>query len=402
MVQRAYRYRFYPDAEQEQLLRRTLGCARLVYNKALAVRTEGWYERQERIGYTQTSSMLTQWKKQGDLEFLNEVSSVPLQQALRHLQTAFANFWAKRARYPRFKKKRNGGSAEFTRSAFKWKDGKLKLAKTKNPLNIVWSRQIPPECEPSTVFVRLEPSNRWFISILVDDPTVKPLPELTKQIGLDMGLTTLVTTSDGEKIANPRPFKHKFKRLKAAQKALYRKKLDSNNRYKARLKAAKAHAKIADARKDFLHKLTTRLIRENQTIVVEDLAVRNMVKNRSLARSISDAGWSELVRQLEYKSDWYGRELIKIDRFFPSSKRCGNCGFVIDKLPLSVREWECPKCSSTHDRDINAANNILAAGLAVSVCGANVRPDRLCSKGQLRNPSPGIDDGGGGQKQKPK
>jgi len=320
MVQRAYRYRFYPDAEQEQLLRRTLGCARLVYNKALAVRTEGWYERQERIGYTQTSSMLTQWKKQGDLEFLNEVSSVPLQQALRHLQTAFANFWAKRSRYPKFKKKSNAGSAEFTRSAFKWANRQLKLAKTKNPLNIVWSRPIPQGCVPTTVTVKLEPSNRWFVTFLVDNPTVVPLPPSQNKVGLDMGLSTLVTTSSGEKIANPRHFKHKFRRLKASQKDLSRKKLGSNNRKKARLKVARAHAKIADARNDFLHKLTTRLIRENQTIVVEDLAVRNMVKNRSLARSISDAGWGELVRQLKYKSEWYGRELIKIDRFFPSSK----------------------------------------------------------------------------------
>ena len=206
MVQRAYRYRFYPDAEQEQLLRRTMGCVRLVYNKALAARTEGWYERKERIGYKETSSMLTGWKKQEDLAFLREISCVPLQQSLRHLQTAFANFWAKRARYPRFKKKRNGGSAEFTRSAFKWKDRQLKLAKTNNPLNIVWSREIPPGCEPSMVTVRLEPSNRWdakggcfaIVSILVDDPTVKPLPNSPKQVGLDMGLTTLMTISDGE------------------------------------------------------------------------------------------------------------------------------------------------------------------------------------------------------------
>ncbi len=395
MVQRAYRYRFYPDAEQEQLLRRTLGCTRLVYNKALAARTEGWYERKERIGYTQTSSMLTQWKKQEGLKFLNEVSSVALQQALRHLHRAFVNFWANRSRYPRFKKKSNGGSAEFTRSAFKWANGQLKLAKTKNPLNIVWSRPIPQGCVPTTVTLKLEPSNRWFVTFLVDDSTVVHLPPSQNKVGLDMGLSILVTTSNGEKIANPRHFNQKFKRLKAAQKSLSRKKLKSNNRRRARLKVAKAHAKIADARRDFLHKLTTNLIRENQTIVVEDLAVRNMVKNRSLARSISDASWGEFVRQLQYKSEWYGRELIKIDRFFPSSKRCGNCGFILDKLPLNIREWECPQCKTTHDRDINAAKNILAAGLAVSVCGANVRPDRLCSKGQLRNSRKG-------KKQKPK
>ena len=352
MVQRAFRYRFYPDSDQEQLLRRTMGCVRLVFNKALAARTEGWYSKQERIGYKETSSMLTGWKKQEELTFLNEVSSVPLQQALRHLQTAFTNFWSKRAKYPNFKKKRKVGRAEFTRSAFKWKNGQLKLAKCKQPLNIIRSRHFPEECVPSTVTLRLEPSGRWdasgcyaIVSILVDDPTVKPLPPVEQKVGLDVGLTTLVTTSDGEKIGNPRQFKKKYQKLRATQKALSRKLLKSNNGAKARTKVARIHAQIADARRDFLHKLTTKLIRENQTIVVEDLAVRNMVKNRSLARSISNAGWSELVRQLEYKSDWYGRELIKIDRFFPSSKRCGNCGFVIDKLPLSVREWECPQCS---------------------------------------------------------
>ena len=384
MTERAYKYRFYPTPEQENLLLRTMGCVRLVYNKALAVRTEGWYQRQERIGYNQTSSLLTTWKKTEQLQFLNEVSCVPLQQTLRHLQVAFTNFWAKRAKYPNFKKKRNGGNAEFTRSAFKWKEGSLWLAKCKEPLNIVWSRYFPIDCDPSTVTVKLDPSRRWFVSFLVDDPTERQLPPTSKNIGLDAGITSLVTTSNGEKVTNPKHFNQKYRKLKAAQKTLSRRQKGSKNREKARLAVAKIQTQIADRRKDFLHKLTTQLVRENQTIAVEDLAVRNMVKNLSLARSISDAGWGELVRQLEYKCQWYGRELVKIDRFFPSSKRCGNCGFVIDKLPLRIREWECPECGAIHDRDINAANNILAAGLAVTVCGANVRPDRHSSKGQLR------------------
>ena len=384
MTERAYKYRFYPTPEQENLLLRTMGCVRLVYNKALAVRTEGWYQRQERIGYNQTSSLLTTWKKTEQLQFLNEVSCVPLQQTLRHLQVAFTNFWAKRAKYPNFKKKRNGGNAEFTRSAFKWKEGSLWLAKCKQPLNIVWSRYFPIDCDPSTVTVKLDPSRRWFVSFLVDDPTERQLPPTSKNIGLDAGITSLVTTSNGEKVTNPKHFNQKYRKLKAAQKTLSRRQKGSKNREKARLAVAKIQTQIADSRKDFLHKLTTQLVRENQTIAVEDLAVRNMVKNLSLARSISDAGWGELVRQLEYKCQWYGRELVKIDRFFPSSKRCGNCGFVIDKLPLKIREWECPECGAIHDRDINAANNILAAGLAVTVCGANVRPDRHSSKGQLR------------------
>jgi putative transposase len=380
MTQKAFKYRFYPTPEQETLLRRTLGCTRLVYNRALAARTEAWYERQERVGYAQTSSLLTDWKKQEELDFLNEVSCVPLQQGLRHLQTAFSNFFAGRAQYPNFKKKRNGGSAEFTKSAFKWRDGQLFLAKSLEPLNIRWSRAIPAGAEPSTVTVKLSPSGRWTVSLLVDI-AIEPLPESPNVVGIDLGITSLIALSTGEKVANPKGFKAKRAKLRKAQKALSRKQKGSNNRYKARFKVAKVHAEISDARQDFLHKLTTRLVRENQTIAVEDLAVKNMVKNRKLALSISDASWGELVRQLEYKCDWYGRNFVKIDRWFPSSKRCTECGHIVEKLPLNIREWDCPKCGTHHDRDINAAKNILAAGLAVKVCGANVRPDRHKSDG---------------------
>ncbi|MEH2073830.1 MAG: RNA-guided endonuclease TnpB family protein [Nostoc sp.] len=380
MTQKAFKYRFYPTPDQESLLRRTLGCTRLVYNRALTARTEAWYERQERVGYNQTSSLLTDWKKQDELDFLNDVSSVPLQQGLRHLQTAFSNFFAGRAQYPNFKKKRNGGSAEFTKAAFKWRDGKLFLAKSLEPLNIRWSRAIPESAEPSTVTVKLSPSGRWTVSLLVD-VEIRPLPGSPNVVGIDLGITSLLALSTGVHVANPKGFKAKRAKLRIAEKALSRKQNVSNNRYKARLKVAKVHAEISDARQDFLHKLTTRLVRENQTIAVEDLAVKNMMKNRKLALSISDASWGELVRQLEYKCDWYGRTLVKIDRWFPSSKRCGNCGHIVDRLPLNVREWDCPKCGIRHDRDINAAQNILAAGLAVKVCGANVRPDRHKSDG---------------------
>ncbi|MEO0644736.1 MAG: RNA-guided endonuclease TnpB family protein [Cyanobacteria bacterium J06650_10] len=375
MIQRAYKYRFYPTAEQERLLRRTLGCTRLVYNKALAARTEAWSKRQERVGYKQTSAMLTGWKKEDGLSFLKEVSCVPLQQGLRHLQSAFLNFWAGRAKYPNFKKKRNGGSAEFTKSAFKWCDGELFLAKCKEPLAIRWSRQLPKGAWPSTVTVKLSPAGRWTVSLLVD-VNIEPLLETDKQIGIDLGISSLLTLSNSEKVANPRGFEAKYRKLRRAQKALSRKQKGSNNRHKARLCVARVHTEIADARKDMLHKLTTRLIRENQTIVVEDLAVKNMLKNHKLAQVISDASWGELVRQLEYKCEWYGRTLVKIDRWFPSSKRCNVCCHTVDKLPLSVREWTCPNCATKHDRDINAAINILAAGLAVKVCGANVRPER--------------------------
>jgi len=375
MTQQAFKYRIYPTPEQETLLRRTMGCTRLVYNRALATRTEAWYERKERVGYVETSSMLTQWKKQEDLHFLNEVSSVPLQQGLRHLQTAFTNFFAGRAKYPNFKKKRNGGSAEFTKAAFRWKDGQVFLAKCEEALPVVWSRPLPEKAEPSTITVKLSASGRWTVSILVD-AEIESLPASDHQVGVDLGVTSLIALSTGEKVASPKNFKAKRAKLRKAQKALSRKQKGSNNRHKARLEVAKVHQEITDARLDFLHKLTTRLVRENQTIAVEDLAVKNMLKNHKLALAISDASWGELVRQLEYKCGWYGRTFVKIDRWFPSSKRCSHCGYIVERLPLNIRAWECPKCSTQHDRDVNAAKNILAAGLAVSVCGASVRPEQ--------------------------
>ncbi|MEG4045304.1 RNA-guided endonuclease TnpB family protein [Microcoleus sp. Pol17_C1] len=380
MTQRAFKYRFYPTPEQETLLRRTMGCTRLVYNRALAVRTQAWYDEKKRVGYSDTSALLTEWKKQDDLQFLNEVSCVPLQQGLRHLQKAFSNFFEGRAKYPTFKKKRNGGSAEFTKSAFKFRNGQVFLAKSSLPLPIRWSRELPKGATPTTITVKLSPAGRWTVSLLVD-VEIEPLPKCCNEIGIDLGITSLVALSDGEKIANPKGFNAKRHKLKKAQKALSRKQKGSNNRHKARLFVAKVHQEIADARKDFIHKLTIRLVRENQTIAVEDLALKNMVKNRKLALSITDASWGELVRQLEYKCDWYGRTLVKIDRWFPSSKRCGKCGHIVEKLPLNIREWDCPNCGAHHDRDINAAQNILAAGLAVKVCGANVRPDRHKSDG---------------------
>ena len=375
-MDKAYKYRFYPTPAQESLLRRTLGCVRLVYNKALSERTQAWYLSQKRISYAQTSSMLTNWKKEDQYQFLNDVSCVPLQQGLRHLQTAFTNFFAGRARYPNFKKKHNGGSAEFSKSAFKYKNGNIYLAKSKEPLDIKWSREIPNNCQPSTVTVSLDPSGRWHIAIHFDDKVVTQLPWNNKSIGIDLGLSSLLITSDGEKIANPRLLKKYYRKLRKAQKNLSRKQKGSKNRDKARRQVGKIHGKITDTRKDHLHKLTTQLVRENQTIVTENLAVKNMVKNRKLAQSISDASWGELTRQLAYKCQWYGRRYIEIDRWFPSSKRCHDCGHIVDKMPLNIRQWQCRECESVHDRDINASKNILAAGLAVSVCGASVRPEQ--------------------------
>jgi putative transposase len=376
-VKRAYRYRFCPTDAQAAELSRTFGCVRKVYNMALAARTQAWATHQERVTYNATSAMLTAWKKTGELAYLNEVSSVPLQQALRHLQTAFTNFFGKRAKYPRFKsRKKSRKSAEYTSSAFRFRDGKLTLAKMTEPLDFVWSRPLPEGTKPSTVTVSQDSAGRWFVSLLCEDPSVKPLPATGQAVGVDVGLDHLLTLSTGEKISNPRHERRDRTRLAKAQRNLARKaRGDGANRRKARLKAAKIHARIADRRRDTLHKLTTRLVRENQTIVIEDLTVRNMVKNHRLARAISDAAWSEFRSMLEYKAQWYGREVIAVDRWFPSSKLCSACNTLQDTMPLHVRTWTCD-CGVTHDRDVNAANNLLAAGLAVTVCGAGVRPQR--------------------------
>lgn len=375
-IKRAYRFRFYPTPEQEVILAQTFGCARFAYNHMLRLRTDAWYNEQKRVGYHETSAALTLLKKQPEFAWLNEVSSVPVQQALRHLQTAFANFFAKRTAYPTFKRKDGKQSAEYTSSAFKWDGQTLKLAKMAEPLNIRWSRTLPKAAKLTTVTVSKDTAGRYFVSLLCDD-AVAAKPEVTGQVGIDLGLTHFAVLSTGEKIAAPNTFRQHEARLAKLQRRLVKKTKGSKNRAKAKLKVAKAHATIADCRKDFLHKLSTRLINENQVIAVETLAVKNMVKNRSLSKSISDAGWAEFVRQLQYKAAWSGRQLIGIDRWYPSSKRCNGCGHTVTKLPLNIRTWVCPECKTTHDRDINAARNILAAGLAVSAHGETVSPVSL-------------------------
>lgn len=376
-VKRAFRFRFYPDREQVLLLERTFGCVRFVWNSALDYRTGAWYERQERISYGASSANLTVLKREPDKTWLNEVSSVPLQQALRHQQTAFSNFFTGRARYPKFKAKHRGtDSAEYTTSAFRWDpiQCNLTLAKMTNPLNIRWSRKLP--AEPSTVTITRDPSGRWHVSILVDDPNLPDvLPRTDSMVGIDLGINSLATLSTGEKITNRRHLDASLVKLAKAQRILARKQKGSNNRYKAARKVARIHARIADQRRDHLHKLTTRLIRENQTVVIEDLSVSSMVHDRRLSRAISDAAWGELRRQLTYKAEWYGRDLVVIDRWFPSTKRCSDCGWMNESLTLKDRTWSC-KCGSIHDRDHNAAINILAAGLAVQACGDGVRPSR--------------------------
>jgi putative transposase len=315
---RAYKYRFYPTPEQVGVLARTFGSARFVYNWALRMRTDAYYERQWRVSYADTSAALTALKREPETAWLNGVSSVPPQQALRHLDRAFRNFFDGRAQYPAFKNKRGMQTAEYTTSAFRWDAAmhSLTLAKMDTSLDIRWSRAFTGD--PTTITVSRDTAGRYFVSFLVEEE-IAPLPLTDGVIGLDMGVSALVTLSTGEKITNPKHFVRSRRRLKTAQKVLARKQKGSKNREKARRKVARTYAKIADQRLDGLHKLSTRLIRENQTVCVETLAVQHLVRNHRLAHAITDASWSELIRQLEYKAVWYGRTLVTIDKWYPSS-----------------------------------------------------------------------------------
>ena len=370
---KAYKYRFSPSDEQQRILAQTFGCCRYVYNWALRQRTDAYYQHGERLYYEGTAQRLVTLKKQEETIWLNEVSSVPLQQALRHLDKAFRNFFEGRADYPTFKKKRHQQAATYASNAFTWNGHALTLAKMEDPLDIVWHRPLPDGCKPSSVTVTKDEAERYFVSILVEED-IKPLEVTPKMVGLDLGLKSMVITSDGHTHGNPKFFAKDEKKLAKAQCRLAKKKKGSKNRAKARLKVARIHKKIVDRRRDSQHKLSTHIIRENQIVCVESLQVKNMVKNHCLAKAISDVGWSEFVRQLEYKAVWYGRTLVKIDKWYPSSKRCFDCGHLLDSLTLDVRSWACPACGVVHDRDINAAKNILAAGLAVAACGEAVRP----------------------------
>jgi len=397
---RAYRYRFYPTPAQAATLARTFGCARYVYNWALHLRTEAYHayhaaratqerwesqerrERRERLGYLgyqETSAALTVLKQQPEMTWLGEVSSVPLQQALRHLDSAFRHFFAQHARYPRFKKKRGRQTATYASSAFRYDAATrtLTLAKIEEPLAIRWSRPLPDGAMPTTVTVSRDPAGRYFVSMLVDEE-IASLPATTEQVGIDLGLHDMVVLHTGEKVGNPHFFQQDEAKLAQAQRRLSKKQRGSRNREKARRTVARIHARIADRRTDFLHKLSTRIIRENQTICIESLAVKAMAKHPTLAKAIHDVGWGEFIRQLTYKAAWYGRTLIPIDRWEPSSKRCSACGQVLASLPLDVRVWTCPNptCGISHDPDINAAKNILAVGLTVAACGELVRPGR--------------------------
>jgi len=320
-------------------------------------------------------------KKDPDLAFLNEVSSVPLQQTLRHQYKAFSAFFAKRARYPQFKSRQGRQSATYTRSAFRMKDGALWLAKTSAPFSFVWSW---PDIdlaaiEPTTVTVSRDPCGRWYISFAVEVADPVQLPATGAVVGVDLGIKDFAVTSDGEKTPNPRSLARRERNLARYQRRMARCQRGSANRAKAKAKVARAHRKVCASRADFLHRASTRLVRDHDVIAIEDLAVRNMIRNHSLAKAISDCGWGTFRQMIEYKAERAGRHVIPVDRWYPSSKTCSSCGHLLAELGLKTRHWTCPSCRTRHDRDINAAKNILAAGLAVArgdpgdACGADVR-----------------------------
>jgi len=357
------------------VLTRTFGCVRVVWNRTLAERHRLYHAEGKSLSYAASDAALTAMKKDPDLAFLSEISSVPLQQALRHQHQAFSAFFARRARYPRFKSRRSRQAAHYTRSAFTMRAGELRLAKTSASLRFVWSWPDVnvTSLNPAMVIVSREPDGRWYVTFTIDTAEPDLLPEAGNAVGVDLGVKDFAVTSDGERFTNPRHLERKARNLARYQRRMARCQRGSANRVKAKAKVASAHRKVRNARRDFLHRASTRLVRSASTIVIEDLAVKNMVRNRHLARVISDCGWGEFRRQLEYKCERVGRELIVVDRWYPSSKTCSACGHLLAELSLSTRHWTCPSCGSRHDRDINAAKNILAAGLAVSACGADVR-----------------------------
>lgn len=382
-MQLRYGFRLYPSAGQRTALARAFGCARVVYNDALRARETA---RSEGMPFPKTGDLskrlITEAKSTPERAWLGEVSAVVLQQSLRDLDTAYRNFFdglkGKRPRMgaPRYKSRKDTRQAvRFTANA-RWKvtpGGKLRLPKI-GDLKVKWSRSLPST--PSTVTVVEDSAGRYFASFVVDIEPVT-LPEAESVVGVDLGLGHFAVLSDGTKIDAPRFLRRAEKKLKRAQQNLSRKAKGSQNRDKARIKVARAHARVADARREFCHQLSTKLIRENQAVAVEDLAVKGLARTR-MAKSVHDAGWSAFLSMLEYKTARYGRTFVRIGRFEPTSQVCSQCGARDGPKPLSVRVWTCGACGAVLDRDINAALNVAkAAGLAVTACGAQVRPGLL-------------------------
>lgn len=363
-MQKGIRFRAYPNKEQENLINRTFGCCRLIYNKGLAMRNEA-FASGEKVGYSQTSAMLTELKKTEDHAFLKDVDSIALQQSLRDLDRGFQNFFAKKARYPQFRSKHNRHQSYRTinqKDNIRIAGNYIKLPK----LGYVKFRQSMKVGHIHHVTVEKTPTGKYFLVLNVEFEPEKRANN-GGVIGIDVGLKEFYTDSNGNTVSNPRYLEKSEKKLIREQRKLSRKQPGSNNRNKQRIKVARVHEKIMNQRDDFLQKQSTILVRENQIICIEDLNVRGMVRNHRLARSIVSASWSKFFTMLEYKSSWYGNDLIRVPTMYPSSQTCSCCGYrnPLTKK-LSVRRWECPNCHTIHDRDHNASINILNKGLGIA------------------------------------
>jgi len=350
-ITRGYKVKIYPSKSQEQKLLRQTGACRFVYNYFLDRKKSEYLSTGKNLTYNQLAKELTKLRKEFD--WLGEVGSVPLQQSLRCLDVAYNRFFRKQAKFPRFKKK-NG--KQTMRKVMGWsiEGNRIKIARG---LSVRFRGNFPTR-RSGTLTISRDAVGDWYASTIA---TVKrKQPKLRGSIGIDLGLNHLAITSDGEKFENPRVLSRLLKRIQSASKAFSRTKKGSRARAKKRLALARTHRKVERVRENGLHHVSKAIVSKNHAMIaVEDLSVKNMMKNRRLSRTIADTSWGEFLRQLTYKQEWNGGKIVKIDRFFPSSKTCSNCNFVIDKLPLSVRDWECPKCETKHDRDINAAKMVL-------------------------------------------
>ena len=353
-IERAYKYRWYPTPELKELIDKTCGCCRYVFNHFLFLKKEKWEKEKKALKYNECAALLVQLKS--ELVWLKEVSSVALQQSLRNLEKAFTNFFQKRTKYPRFKKKQDAQKATFMKNSFCYRDGEIYLAKHKMPLNIRWSRRF--HGEPTSITITKEASGRYYISILVKEE-IQAKTFVPKAVGIDLGLSSFSTDHEGNTIPPSKFLRRQLDSLRKKSRALSKKIKGSNNRNKARKKLAILHSHIRNQREDFTHKLSSKLVNENQVIAVEDLCVKKL-QQEEYSASVSDVGWSKFVNYLKYKCSWYGKEFVQVDRYFPSSKKCSCCDHVLESLSIEVRKWQCPACNASHKRDTNAARNILA------------------------------------------